>query len=1310
MQTTGAVTFTLSPGSQTTILDPGGNEDYQSSCSSTLTLVSPSHSIISIYGTYNTEYNTDFIRIFEGHTCNGVMLGYYSGIGIIDLQSTTGAVTIQFTSNDYIEQSGFSLTVSVCGIPVNQPVNVAVSDIDTNSATITWNDPTNASSWTVHYGLYLGFLDSIVYTTTPSCHIENLQPYTHYLFQIYNGHGDTTDICTSPLYRLQTHCPYPQPPCIDYSNLSSCYTTATYGNIHDPNIDIGVIDFGSSSSNSRHTVHTDTAERDPRTGNLLRTVPQGYSSSVRLGNWQTGSQAESLTYEYTVDTVKSDLLIMKYAAVLQEPGHEPRKQPSFSFKFFDNEMNELNSSCYSANFVADSNLGWNVSYDSTGSWWSQGTVLWKDWTTIGIDLSSLHGESIRMRLTTRDCAHSQHYGYAYFVFDCANKTLMSENCGCDVENNFTAPEGFNYRWYNNDSAWVTLSTSRSLHVTQAGLYKCVLSFIGAPAGANCSFVLSALAGERYPAASFTVDSLPRDGCDLPVVLHNTSRISTDSLHQSLTALPCEHITWIVDSNVVSSDDEITVLLTPGSHTVGIVASLASGGCTDTAWRSIEVYDPCLISDTIVSTICQGDSVILLDTVVYLPGVYERHFGHLRRTLFLTVNRIDDTSIFMSLPQNDIPFSWNGYSVTIDSLNFLLDSTEFNFIYRTTNSLGCDSTVRLELHVRHNSHTVVDSTLCENSLPLHWNGVTFTASDTTTVILPNASLIGTDSIITMIVTVLHNSTAEIHDTIVQNQLPYSWHQILFTADSLCDTLSHTAFHSQITTVNAAGCDSIVSHHLVVWHNVGAATDSSICENSLPMVWNGQTFSSDSTVTVNLATVGIHASHGQDSTLTMTLHILRNTSYSFYDTIVENDLPYSWDHFNFSADNLNDGYERSLFTSHFTTTNAAGCDSNVSFSLLVWHNYSMSFARTVCDSELPLTWCDTVFTEEGVKTLLYTSMHGSDSSVTLSLNVNPTYQVYDSVSICDGQTAPFGYTDSGDYTMPFLSVNGCDSILHLTVKVNPVYSFVTSDTICDNQSVIFDGNAVSTGGIHQVIHTSVAGCDSMLTLNLTVNPTYHLTERIVICNNTPFTWIDGQTYMGSTYEPNVTLTDINGCDSSIRLILDIDSSFKASMVVSPTTVSNEHPEVYLRDISRSGSRTWFASDFSDTARSCVFIFPSSEDSVSVLLVARSYAGCADSVRATVSADRSVIWVPNAFTPDESTNERFFIQSNGLASGEVWIYDRKGMVVAHFDALSGWWDGTSRGRICPQASYTWILKYTTTAQSQITRQAKGTVTLLR
>ena len=1297
MPADGCRTDTLHAGLTYTILDPGGTGNYPNSCNSTLTLVSDSGTAITISGVVHTEYNSDFFYLYEGKNRNCTMLDHCSGLHSINSTSALGAITLALTTNSQLNYNGFALTVSVCDMPSTAIYGIVVDTVSSTGATLTWNDSSGASSWTVHYGTSPEDLAAAVTTAASTATLNGLTSNTTYFFAITHDTLDDNP-CAVRIQKLHTPCDEPRSSCVNYSDLSSCFVKGNYGIFVNPRQHDGIIDYGSGSSLSRHTVHTDTTETDPRTGNLLHTIPPGYTSSVRLGNWETGGQAESITYQYDVDTSQCDLLLLRYAAVLQVPNHTASEQPRFSFMILDEDYNEINSSCYSANFVASTSLGWNIHSNGNHSGPGQSSTLWKDWTSVGIDLTPLHGQTIFIRLTTSDCSHQQHYGYAYFVIDCSTKTLTSESCGTQVENTFTAPDGFSYQWYMTSQPSVTLSTAKSLHVTLAGEYRCRLGFVGAPAGADCSFELAAIADVSYPTALMSWDSLARDGCDLPIVLHNSSVISRDTSRHTLTTLPCDAAEWIVDSLPVSTDNDPTVILTPGQHTVQLVASL-NGGCTDTASQTISVPNPCYRNDTIVAAICHGDTAWLFDTPYTEPGTFCGDSGYHHRTLVLSVSPTYDDTVSLFIVQNQLPYSFAGivFSGAVTDTSIIL-----------TTAMGCDSTIHFSLTVFPNTFCLLDSTVCEDALPLTWHGHTFSGDSSvfhfqfTTV-----NHQGADSTVFMTLHVKRNSAYSRRDTVVENQLP-----TLFGGRSFASEVQDSSF----SIPNSQGCDSLLTYSLHVWFNVHATADSSICDTELPFTWNGMAFNSAGNAVVTLAAA---ATHGEDSILTMRLHVRNSSDTTISDTIVENLLPLTFMDSTFFDD---------IHNSQFVIQNSEGCDSTIHYSLHVWRNTSTTLDTSVCADMLPFSWHSHTFVGDSTSfTYRFTTLssHGADSVVTLTLTVNPVHDIHLSDTICDNQL-PFTwhglpFSDSVlHHQFSTLNSFGCDSTVHLTLTVNPTHTTVLSDTICSSSlpyswlNHTFSGDSARFD--YRFTVNNVHGCDSTITLLLTVHPSHHVYHRAVVCDGVPYRWIDGNTYNQSTYDPKIFLVNSFGCDSVLHLLLDLDDNFKASMEIAPALVDIDHPDVRLHDRSESHSRQWHIISgsevpfFDDTSRFTTFRFPQNADSVSVLLVARTMAGCTDSVWATVHSDQSIVWAPNAITPDEPTNNRFTIQHSQLAGGQVWIYSRAGMLVSHFDVLTGSWDGTYNGKPCPQGSYTWVMRYRTLAQPQLTQTRKGTVTVVR
>ena len=128
----------------------------------------------------------------------------------------------------------------------------------------------------------------------------------------------------------------------------------------------------------------------------------------------------------------------------------------------------------------------------------------------------------------------------------------------------------------------------------------------------------------------------------------------------------------------------------------------------------------------------------------------------------------------------------------------------------------------------------------------------------------------------------------------------------------------------------------------------------------------------------------------------------------------------------------------------------------------------------------------------------------------------------------------YTESGDYNFTKHLSNGCDSLLTLHLTINQSSEREFSHTACG--SYIWNGVTYDESGDYVQNITASNGCDSIVTLHLTIN--YPLTELVEAeaCNS--YVW-NGTTYTESGNYTR-TFTAANGCDSVVTLQLTINES--------------------------------------------------------------------------------------------------------------------------------------------------------------------------
>jgi gliding motility-associated-like protein len=243
----------------------------------------------------------------------------------------------------------------------------------------------------------------------------------------------------------------------DFTGWECRYGSATNPlNLPLPNI--GIIP-------GRHTIiNALTGGIDPF-GFFPELCPNGSGFSVKLGNHQTQTQAESISYTYTIpSTLSTFSMLFHYAVVIESSGHIPAQQPRFQARIIDVATNTI-IPCVNFNFITDSIPGGFQVSPIPGN--LNSPVYYKDWTPISINLNAYIGKTIKLEFITRDCLNSGHAGYAYLDVNSLCNGSISGNTICpgDTAITLSAPFAFQaYEWYSDLSFSTILSTTQTLYL------------------------------------------------------------------------------------------------------------------------------------------------------------------------------------------------------------------------------------------------------------------------------------------------------------------------------------------------------------------------------------------------------------------------------------------------------------------------------------------------------------------------------------------------------------------------------------------------------------------------------------------------------------------------------------------------------------------------------------------------------------------------------------------------------------------------------------------------------------------------------
>mgnify|MGYP006150974497 CR=1 FL=1 len=629
-------------------------------------------------------------------------------------------------------------------------------------------------------------------------------------------------------------------------------------------------------------------------------------------------------------------------------------------------------------------------------------------------------------------------------------------------------------------------------------------------------------GVTYTSSNYTADSLYQTlgGCDSLVTLHltiNYSDVSTD------IQKACNSYTWTdgityTASNTTATDTFLTIHNCDSVVTLDLTINYSTSDTLPAVISCDSYYWDANLTDT------------LLGTTYFSSGLYT----------------YEDTTIYGcdSLILLDITID---YSYT-NTESFLLVCDSFVWLqngqtYYTSNSTdsvnwptvvgNCDSIIYLDLSMIYSSIGTSSVSKCDSYI---WNSDTITSSGDYIQHFPNA--VGCDSAHTLTVIINYSNVGQTSKVECDS---YIWAGS--PADNIADSSYTLSGIYTNTYTNVAGCDSVHTLNLTIDNTVINYDTITACVEYAwqPILYLGSTsfWTFDTTSTFNAGTNSLtHTVYGNSINSSVctdisNLYLTINPTVYGSGSITECDS-YTW---------YDSTYISSGTYSYFDTAGAiTGCDSVATLTLTINNSTSSTDSvGTHCDE---YTWIDgNVYTQtDNTTTYTDTNSVGCDSIITLDLIIINSTHSFINVAACDSFEWPINdtvYHTSGTHSHTYDDGNsvGCDSTVWLTLTINDSWVGIVNMTECISyewQGVIYTNDTVVTASLS----TINGGCDSIVTLNLTIYSSTSTTDVITACDS--YTWIDGNTYTSSDSTASVTLSDALGCDSIVTLNLTINYS--------------------------------------------------------------------------------------------------------------------------------------------------------------------------
>ncbi|MEQ8473863.1 MAG: FG-GAP-like repeat-containing protein [Marinoscillum sp.] len=520
------------------------------------------------------------------------------------------------------------------------------------------------------------------------------------------------------------------------------------------------------------------------------------------------------------------------------------------------------------------------------------------------------------------------------------------------------------------------------------------------------------------------------------------------------------------------------------------------GCDSTLTINLTINPS--YNHTATSSICEGDTYTFGTQNLTTAGEYTETFPSLSScdstvTLTLTIDPVYNETATASICEGD------AYTFGTQSLTTAGEYTE-----TFTLLSSCDSTVTLTLTVDPVYEETASASICEGDTYTFGTQSLTTAGEYTKTF---TSMSSCDSTVTLTLTVdpVYDETATA--SICEGDTYTFGTQSLTIAGEYTETFS-----------SMSSCDSMVTLTLTVDPVYEETASTSICEGDT------YTFGTQSLTTAGEYTNTFTSMSSCDSTVTLTLTIDPVYDETATASICEGDT------YTFGTQSLTTSGE---YTETFSSMSS--CDSTVTLTLTVDPVYDETATASICERDT-YTFGTQSLTIAGEYTETFTSVSSCDSTVTLTLTVDPVYEETVTASICEGDTYTFGtqsLTTAGEYMETFTSLSSCDSTVTLTLTVDPVYAETATASICEGDAYTFGTQSLTLAGEYTETFTSLSSCDSTVTLTLRVNPIYEETASVTICSGDSYDF--GNQILTTSGEYTENFMSMAGCDSVVVLNL-------------------------------------------------------------------------------------------------------------------------------------------------------------------------------
>ena len=258
-------------------------------------------------------------------------------------------------------------------------------------------------------------------------------------------------------------------------------------------------------------------------------------------------------------------------------------------------------------------------------------------------------------------------------------------------------------------------------------------------------------------------------------------------------------------------------------------------------------------------------------------------------------------------------------------------------------------------------------------------------------------------------------------------------------------------------------------------------------------------------------------------------------------------------------------------------------------------------------------------------------------------------------------------------------GCDSVVTLQLTVLPRYNLIVEKYAC--AQYVWEGDTLTESGDYTKTYTSANGCDSTVTLHLSIGQPAEEEVWTTVCGQ--YVW-DGETLTESGDYVKY-YSSIHECDSMVTLHLTVLDTFLRAFVSNPDFCTTHETELSVEG--NFDDYLWSTGEVG----TAIVVTESGLFSLTATNVA-----CQRVERFQIPFCPLNLLLPNAITPSRSDGHNDFLalsdyDKSQIGEFSISIYNRWGELVFWSDDKNFRWDGRKEGQLTVDVVYNYLVHCT-------------------